>query len=171
MILPLGLLLWACGGSEKEKPRTFDDAVSEFTTTLSEADTTRVLSMAAEVLDSLKAGNVEWSLNAMSEVDSTGTVRPLGGETRERMERRFRNFPVMDYELDYYDFSLPGLNDLKYRTYFKSRSADADGGSAPAMALMFNPVKKGGEWYLCVKTSAQPARDASNAIDPGAIIE
>lgn len=164
-----GLLMWSCGNSEKQQPKTFENAEEEFTSTLTEADTTKVLALATEVLDSIKSGNVEWAVESLCEVDSTGQVMPLAPDARERVARRFKTFPVVDYELDYYTFSVPMLNDLKYRTYFRERLEGETGG--PAMAVMFNPVKVDGQWYLCLKEAGQPAKDAANAIEPGTIIE
>ncbi len=163
--------MWACGGSDarKESPRTVADVELEFASTLSASDTTRVLALGAEVLDSIKAGNVQWAVGTLCELDSAGSLRPLSESKREMLGRRFQNFPVKDYELDYYRFSLPSLNDLKYRTYFVERDADGKGGAA--MGLMFNPVKESGEWYLCLKEADQPASDAANALDPNLIIE
>lgn len=163
--------MWACGSgdSKKSKPVTVADIEKEFASTLTASDTTRVLSLGAEVLDSIKSGNVEWVAGVLCELDSTGMVKPLSESKREMLSRRFKAFPVKDYELDYYRFSLPSLNDLKYRTFFVERDADGNGGAA--MALMFNPVKDGGEWYLCLKEATQPASDAANALNPDLIIE
>lgn len=162
--------MWACGGSgdRKEAARTVADVEQEFVSTLSASDTTRVLALGTQVLDSLKAGNVQWAVETLCEIDSTGAVVPLSEERRESLTRRFNTFPVADYELDYYEFSMAGLNDLKYRTYFTPRDSEGNGAS---MALMFNPVKESGEWYLCLKMAGQPAKDAANALNPDLIIE
>lgn len=164
-------MMWACGGSDSRKGsfRTVADVEQEFASTLSASDTTRVLALGAEVLDSIKAGNVQWAVESLCELDSTGMVKPLSESKRETLIRRFQNFPVKDYELDHYRFSLPSLNDLKYRTYFVERDEDGKGGAA--MGLMFNPVKEADEWYLCLKEADQPAGDAANALDPNQIVE
>lgn len=164
--------MWACGsnGGQKEaEVRTVADIEEEFASTLSASDTTKVLALGSEMLDSLKAGNVQWAVESLCEIDSTGQVVPLGEDRRARVARRFEMFPVVDYELDYYSFSMPMLNDLKYRTYFEEHQEGETGG--PSMAVMFNPVKNGGEWYLCLKEASQPAKDAENALNPDMIIE
>ena len=164
------MLLWACGGNsgKKEQPKTFQDIEAEFASTLTASDTTQVMDLSTQVMDSLKSGNVEWAVDCLCELSGGDTPTALGEETRERMLKRFKRFPVVDYELDYYSFSTPLFNDLKYRTFFRERD---DSGTAPAMSLMFNPVKVDGKWYLCVKEMSQPAKDAENAIDPRQIVE
>lgn len=165
-------MMWACGGNRGNKDAevlTVADLEQEFTSTLSSSDTTKVLALGAEMLDSLKAGNVKWAVETLCQVDSTGQLMPLDEDARARVERRFEMFPVVSYELDYYSFSMPKLNDLKYRTYFGERQDGETGG--PSMAVMFNPVKEGGEWYLCLKEASQPAKDAENALNPDMIIE
>ena len=145
------------------------DLEQDFTNSLSSSDTTRVLALGTELLDSLKAGNVQWAVETLCEMDSTGNVGPLSEQKREMLMRRFERFPVKDYELDYYVFSLSSLNDLKYRTYFVEPDENGNGGAS--MALMFNPVKDGNDWYLCLKESNQPAADAANALNPDQIVE
>lgn len=158
----------SCGNSRKQQPKTIGDLEQDFITTLTEADTTAVLGMGSQMLDSLKAGNVEWAMGMLYQVNDSLEVEPVDADTRARLENRFRMFPVADYELDYYQFSLPGLNDLKYRTYLTPRQ---EGVANPGMALMLNPVKKNGQWYICVKTQDQPAKDAANALNPALIVE
>ena len=160
-------MLWACGSNSGQKEtavRTVADIEQEFASTLSASDTTCVLALATEFLDSIKAGNVQWAVETLCELDSTGRVMPLGEDSRKRVARRFEMFPVVSYELDYYSFFMPTLNDLKYRTYFGERQEGETGG--PSMAVMFNPVKDSGQWYLCLKEASQPAKDAANALNP-----
>lgn len=162
------LVMASCGNSRKQQPKTIGDIEQDFVATLTEADTTAVLGMGSQMLDSIKAGNVEWAMGMLYQVNDSLEVVPVDADTRARLENRFRMFPVADYEIDYYQFSLPGLNDLKYRTYLTPRQ---EGVANPGMALMLNPVKKNGQWYICVKTQDQPAKDAANALNPALIVE
>ncbi len=162
------LVLASCGNSKKQQPKTIGDIEQDFIATLTAADTTAVLGMGTQLLDSLKAGNVEWAMGMLYQVNDSMEVVPVDAETRGRLENRFSMFPVADYELDYYQFSLPGLNDLKYRTFLSQRQ---EGVPNPGMAFMLNPVHKDGQWYLCVKTQDQPAKDAANALNPDLIVE
>ena len=162
-------MLWSCSQSGKESTDyvTYEDAEAEFAATLSAGDTTEVLSAGSAVMDSLRAGNIDYALSQLRAADINGNVAEMSNELRERMRARFERFPVVEWEIDYYDFSLPGLNDLKYRTYMRARDGKS---GVPAMSLMLNPVKKDGKWYLCVKDAEMPAKDAANAINPKQII-
>lgn len=157
------------GGDKSQTPyTTVADLEREFAASLTAADTAQVLSLGNELLDSLKSGNLDDVLATICELDSAGAVVPLNAERREALKQRFKAFPVRDYELDYYEFSMPLLNDLKYRTYFVARDDEGKGGAA--MSLMLNPIYVSGEWYLCVKEASQPAKDATNALNPNLII-
>ncbi|WP_302979390.1 hypothetical protein [uncultured Muribaculum sp.] len=162
-------MLWSCSQSGKESTDyvTYEDAEAEFAATLSAGDTTEVLSAGSAVMDSLRAGNIDYALSQLRAADTNGNVADLSDEQRARLRARFERFPVVEWEIDYYDFSLPGLNDLKYRTYMRARDGKS---GVPAMSLMLNPVKKDGKWYLCVKDAELPAKDAANAINPKQII-
>lgn len=162
-------MLWSCSQSGKESHDyvTYEDAEAEFAASLSATDTTEVLSAGSAVMDSLRAGNIDYALSQLHSADTNGNVADLSDEQRARLRARFERFPVVEWEVDYYDFSLPGLNDLKYRTFLRPRDAE---GHAPAMSFMLNPVKKDGKWYLCVKDAELPAKDAANAINPKQII-
>jgi hypothetical protein len=46
---------------------------------------------------------------------------------------------------------LEGCNDVKYEVTFAT-AGEAGTETAPVTSFMFNPVKKDGEWKLCVKT-------------------
>ena len=162
------LVMASCGNSKKQQPKTVGDLEQDFVATLTEADTTAVLGMGSQLLDSLKAGNVEWAMGMLYQVNDSMDIVPVDADTRGRLENRFRMFPVADYELDYYQFSLPGLNDLKYRTFLTARQ---DGVANPGMAFMLNPVKKDGQWFICVKSQDQPAKDAANALNTDLIVE
>ncbi|WP_305378284.1 hypothetical protein [uncultured Muribaculum sp.] len=149
-------MLWSCSQSGKESTDyvTYEDAEAEFAATLSAGDTTEVLSAGSAVMDSLRAGNIDYALSQLRAADTNGNVADLSDEQRARLRARFERFPVVEWEVDYYDFSLPGLNDLKYRTYMRARDGKS---GVPAMSLMLYPIKKDGKWYLCVKDAELPA--------------
>ncbi len=161
------LMLWSCSSESKKGYKTFSDVEEEFAATLTANDSTEVLAAGTALLDNLKAGNIDDALDMLNSTDGQGNVTALPDEKRQELAKRFKRFPVMDYELEYYAFSLPALNDLKYRTFFAEKDAS---GNAPALSLMLNPVKKDGKWYLCLKEAGQPAKDAANAVNPDLII-
>ncbi len=159
----------ACGGKASEESADgesyipFEEAQEQFASQLSASDTTAVLALGAELMDSLKARNIDFALDHLSMFVNGHQIAPLSDEMRKELTARFKRFPVVSYELDYYDFSLPVLNDLKYRVAFREAP---EGGKAPTMAFMLNPVRTDEGWVLVVKDGDQPARDAANALHP-----
>lgn len=86
--------------------------------------------------------------------DSTKEVQPLTDKTRKQYERRFKVFPVLEYTMDYYSFQLEGVNDVKYRITFALEENPEQNGNA-VTAMMFNPVKVDGVWYLTIKNGTE----------------
>jgi hypothetical protein len=101
-----------------------------------------------ELLKGKKIDEVIASLHEYN--DSTEELTPLSEEMKQRMKVQFQRFPVLAYEREYFSFMLEGLNDVKYRITF--RTAEQNGGEPATTMFMFNPVKVGDEWKLCVKT-------------------
>jgi hypothetical protein len=154
------ICLASCSGGNKEKEYvTYEDAEHEFEATLTDADSTLVLDMANSFMKTLKEGNVEAALNQLYEFQSDGKVRALSDDTRDRLVNLFTQFPVKDFELDYFAFSISTLNDVKYFIYF----ADADdNGERPRISFTLNPMKIDDKWYLCTK---------QEPINPKAIVD
>lgn len=164
------LALASCGNlgknENKENDRNvipLEEAETRFSSTLTAADTAAVLEMGKNVMELLKAGSPEEAASQLYEIAKEGGVKPLTDENKKKFAERFIQFPVLDYELDYYSFSIPSLNDLKYRYAFAEAP---EGGEAPRLGLMFNPVQLDGKWYLTVKTDKQPSKTSTNALDP-----
>lgn len=137
---------------------TLSEAEEMFAGSLNAADTTQVLALGREFMDSIQAGNIEHSLSMLAMRNPDGELVPLNDQQKEQLRARFAQFPVKSYELDHYDFSIPSLNDLKYKYAFTD---DPDGGT---LGLMFNPIKAGDTWVLMLKQSNQPAKDAKNSL-------
>ena len=119
---------------------------------LTAADTTQMLQIcdnAMELLKSKKIGEVIASLNEYN--DSTEEISPLSEEMKQRLQRQFKLFPVIEYKRRYYSFMLEGLNDVQYEVTFADSEHSANGKPATFM-FMFNPVKVDDEWKLCIKT-------------------
>lgn len=153
--LLLGCLLFSCGQKEaKERMKTYGDAEKEFIATLTREDTVKLLEQARICMDSLKSGHLESALRQLYVVKGN-EVLPLSGEDLKEIREHFQRFPVVDYELDYFNFSTQGCNDLKYRIQFVRKDAKGD---VPAIAFMFNPVKIDSCWYLCIKGKGQSSK-------------
>ncbi|MCM1028204.1 MAG: hypothetical protein NC342_04870 [Pseudoflavonifractor sp.] len=161
----------SCSGDKKEDSniKTIEEAREQFASELQNADTTQVLQMGREFLQSLQDGKVDAALDmlyAREMVDSTETLRKLNEGERKSLARRFELMPVKSFNAVpiYYDFSIPAINDLKYEYVFDPES------STGKQTIMFNPIKRDGQWYLMLKQPDQPAQDANNAFLPGAAI-
>lgn len=159
----------SCGKTAKEEQgTTLKEAEEIFQSELQSADTTQVLEMGNSFMESLKNGKVDEALDMLytrEMTDSLGTPRKLNEQERASLKNRFERFPVVSYTIDHYDFSIPSLNDLKYSYTFNPGSVTGK------LNLMFNPMKRDGQWYLMLKQPDQPAKDAKNALDSTAIIE
>lgn len=138
----------------KEK-KTRMQQIQEFRNSLSSTDTTQMLKLCNDCMDLLKAQKVESALSMLYEYnDSTKEVQPLTDKTRKQYERRFKVFPVLEYTMDYYSFQLEGVNDVKYRITFALEENPEQNGNA-VTAMMFNPVKVDGVWYLTIKNGTE----------------
>lgn len=160
----------SCSGDKKGSTNTvtLEEAEAQFASELQNADTTQVLEMGAAFMEALKGGQIDQALDMLytrEAADTTGlTIRKLNDSERQSLAKRFELMPVISYEIDHYDFSIPSLNDLKYKYVF---NPDSPMGT---QKIMFNPTKQDGQWYLMLKQHDQPAKDANNALDPSAAI-
>ena len=146
-------------GNKKDKKQLRAEQVEEFTNSLTSQDTTTMLKLCDDAMEQLKAKQIDKVLASLYEYnDSTKEVKPLTDTTAKHYRHHFMMFPVKEYYRKYYSFQLEGCNDVKYEVVFAT--AEQAGTEEPATtAFMFNPVKIGGVWHLCVKTP-------SDEIDP-----
>lgn len=149
-LIVASVLVVSC--SKKDKTRR--ERVEEFRSELTTEDTTQMLKLCDDAMESLKAKDYDKVLSSLYEyTDSTQEVKPLTEETAKRYRKMFQMFPVLDYVRKYYSFQLEGCNDVKYEVTFAT--AEQAGTEEPAKTgYMFNPVKADGTWKLCVKTAS-----------------
>jgi len=142
----------SCKNTSKGE-QTRDEQVAEFRAELTSADTTAMLNICDAAMEQLKQKNIDQVLASLFEYnDSTKELLPLSDKLRNRYQRIFQRFPVLEYELQYYSFMLEGCNDVKYQVTFAT--AEQMGSDQPATTMyMFNPVRVNGEWKLCVKNA------------------
>ena len=150
------LVLTACGRKE-----TVSEA-EQFRSELTREDTTQMLALCGQCMETLKQGKIDEALSQMRLYnDSTRTVSPLSAEKQAELRRTFRLFPVIDYKLDYYSFDVEGRNDVKYSIeFFKKENPDDP--TPNTIGFMFNPVKVDGQWYVTVKEADQDFNRARN---------
>lgn len=86
--------------------------------------------------------------------DSTKVLESISSDMASSLRRRFKVFPVLKYERDYFTFMEQGANDVRYKVWFAEEEHPEINGEA-VMNLMFNPVKVDGSWYLCLKDYGQ----------------
>ena len=150
ILMGVAVLMMATACSNKNKSR--EERVEEFRSMLTSNDTTQMLQICDNAMEQLKGKKIDQVLASLYEYnDSTEELKPLSDEYKKRLQKRFKLFPVQEYERQYYSFMLEGCNDVKYEVTF--RTAEQTGGSAAKTMFMFNPVKIDGEWKLCVKTA------------------
>lgn len=170
VIVVLTLSAVSCGQKETKENAADENIVSiqeaetQFANTLGANDTTELMAISTAFMDSLKGGNIDAAVAMLYERDPEGGVRPVGAETREQLKARYASFPVKSWRMDHMDLSIPSLNDLKF---IYKMSEDE---SMPGMAIMFNPAKVDGKWYLMLKQEDQPAKDAANALPENATV-
>lgn len=135
------------------RQKTREEQVEEFRSSLTTEDSTTVVRLCDDAMELLKAKKIDEVIAGLYEYDdSLKEVKPLSEQMARRLIRKFKMFPVLDYERQYFSFMLEGCNDVKYDVTFAT--AEQAGTEKPATtAYMFNPVKIGGEWKLCVKTA------------------
>ena len=139
-LLTIALILFsACKGERKSESMVFQEG-------LTAQDSTIMLQKCDSCMQFLSEGRIDDALAMLVEYDdSLQQVSPLSEETRASYMRKFTLFPVLKYELKYVSFMESGLNDAKYEVQF-----GPDEAGAPKTSYMFNPVKVGDQWFLCV---------------------
>lgn len=146
-----------------KKTQTREEQIEEFRGMLTASDTTQMLQLCDNAMELLKGKKIDEVIASLYEYnDSTNELTPLSGDMKNRLQRQFNQFPVLNYERKYYSFMLEGCNDVKYEITFAT--AEQTGGAPATTMFMFNPVKVDNEWKLCIKTQ-------DKAIDEGKQLE
>lgn len=164
LLLCIGSLLGSCSTNsrQEEKIKTQKQAEDEFLATLTAADSSAVLALCTQCMELLKAKETEKALDMLYAINNTGVAKALSAEKREELNKRFQNFPVIKYRLDYFTFSTQGNNDVKYKIEFTPRTTTETPGST--MGFMFNPIKVDRQWILTIKDGRQPSREVATPL-------
>jgi len=152
-LICISLALFCTVSCKQKQKKTKEESIKEFRQQLTEDDTVAMLRICDDAMEQLKAKQIDKVLASMYEyTDSTKELRPLSDALKRKCRAKFQMFPVLEYKRVYYSFMLEGCNDVKYEVVFAT--AEQTGTAEPARtAFMFNPVRKDGEWKLCIKTS------------------
>lgn len=117
-----------------------------FGQTLSADDTTKVLALAENCMQQLKAGNVDAAISSIYFIDDQdNTLVHIPDSVADRLKAKYTKLPVVDYTLDQFIFEDYDNNEVRYRIQIVRDQPDV------TMALAFNPVKLNGEWFLTMK--------------------
>jgi hypothetical protein len=150
LLIAVAVLCLGTACSNKKKSR--EERVEEFRGMLTANDTTQMLQICDNAMEQLKGKKIDEVIATLYEYnDSTEELTQLTDQMKKRLARRFKRFPVLTYNRQYYSFMLEGCNDVKYEVVFAT--PEQTGADSAKTMYMFNPVKVDGEWKLCVKTS------------------
>ena len=150
LLIAVAVLCLGTACSNKKKSR--EERVEEFRGMLTANDTTQMLQICDNAMEQLKGKKIDEVIATLYEYnDSTEELTQLTDQMKKRLARRFKMFPVLTYNRQYYSFMLEGCNDVKYEVVFAT--PEQTGADSAKTMYMFNPVKVDGEWKLCVKTA------------------
>lgn len=140
------------GTSCSNKKKTREERIEEFRSMLTISDTTQMLQICDNAMEQLKGKKIDEVIASLYEYnDSTEELTPLTDEVKKRLANRFKRFPVLTYNRQYYSFMLEGCNDVKYEVVFAT--PEQTGADSAKTMYMFNPVRVDGVWKLCVKSA------------------
>jgi hypothetical protein len=149
-LIAVAVLCLGTACSNKQKSR--EERVEEFRSMLNANDTTQMLQLCDNAMEQLKGKKIDEVIASLYEYnDSTEELTELTDATKKRLQRRFKMFPVLKYNRQYFSFMLEGCNDVKYEVVFAT--PEQTGADSARTMYMFNPVKVDGEWKLCVKSA------------------
>lgn len=131
---------------------------------LTSKDTAEVISLATDFMDKLKAGEIDSAFRMIRIVAESG-LDTLSDKQMESYRKRFKLYPVKDYKLDYYSFSLEHNNDVKFMYEFTGSDEKA------FMGLMLNPVKTDGVWILTMKGMNGYSKEQLNQPHPETVYD
>lgn len=134
----------SCGNKKRVKA----ESQESFVCTLTAADTTEVLNLATQCMEFLKGNQTEEALQMMYFIVD-GKPTHLADNQKQKLNSKFRMFPVLQYALDGYNFSSETDNLVKYKIVFFIRS-DEDDKTPNTIGFMFVPVRIDGKWYLTI---------------------
>lgn len=150
ILIAVAVLCLGTACSNKQKSR--EERVEEFRSMLNANDTTQMLQLCDNAMEQLKGKKIDEVIASLYEYnDSTEELTELTDATKKRLQRRFKMFPVLAYNRQYFSFMLEGCNDVKYEVVFAT--PEQTGADSARTMYMFNPVKVDGEWKLCVKSA------------------
>lgn len=140
-------------GSRGDKTQI--DAEKEFRESLSSEDTSAVIALSEQFMQSLWNSRVTDAVDMIYVLYNDVVYKKSAAYTSELIQR-FKMFPVLSYKMLYYNFSTEGNNDISYSYTFDKPQ---DGSEPSSIKLMLNPVYVDGYWFLTLKDGYQSSLD------------
>lgn len=149
------LTYMSCNSKNGGEQQNVEEQEVSFTETLTSEDSTQMLKIADDCMKLLQERKYDEAIGMLYVYDdSTKVLESISSDMASSLRRRFKVFPVLKYERDYFTFMEQGANDVRYKVWFAEEEHPEINGEA-VMNLMFNPVKVDGSWYLCLKDYGQ----------------
>lgn len=146
----LSCLILVCGTIScvnKQDSKSTDTSKS-YAGTLTAADTTAVLNLANQCMELLKGNYIEEALQMMhSTVD--GKPISLSETQKQKLNSKFRMFPILKYTLEGYNFTSETNNIVRYKSVFFV-CKEENGQTPNTIGVVFVPIRIGGKWYLTI---------------------
>ena len=121
----------------------------DFSSSLTAQDTTIVLEKTNLCMEELKNGKLEEALGMIYFLNEDREPVQMSEALYNETLDRFKMFPVLSYKLENFSFDEQTENLVKYSTIFFEKKPDDK--MPNTIAVVFNPVKYNGQWYLTLK--------------------
>lgn len=145
-LLSLLCLFFTFCGNKNSKSASEVDNVDEI---VSSVEITEVIEKTNLCMDYLEEEDLDRALDLLFEITSGGKVVKLDDQQKSEFVKRFKMFPVLSYKLESFSFDGDFDNSVTYSTVFFEK--DENDKIPNTIAVVFNPVKIDGEWYLTLK--------------------
>ena len=84
---------------KNKAPQTREEQIEEFRSMLTANDTTQMLQICDNAMELLKGKKIDEVIASLNEYnDSTEELTPLSDVTKKSLQRRFKLYPVLDYQ-------------------------------------------------------------------------
>ena len=153
LIIVCGLTVCLMSCSDKkngteDKIAIPQDPRTDFSMQRTSQDTTKVMDLASQFLETLKNKDIEGALDQLYEVDGQN-ARPLSPEMRGKLRTTLQAFPVESYQIDEIILFSDSDSEVRYTTeMFKVE----DGSNLPNTTKgSLHPYRIDNQWYLTIQ--------------------
>lgn len=140
-VIAVAAVLSGCAGEKKQKNVNFVTVQS-----ISHADTLRVYDATRDFMELLKCNKVDSAISLLCDIRNDSAFE-LGTKRRAQLLRQFRQFPVLDYELETSQFSSHEYATATYRYKFMENPT-TDPNYPTTLRLTIEATYKNGKFRL-----------------------